>query len=217
MLFCVVSKVASRILRFYFWTVQVPDRNVLEKFEGFTKFMFVREPFQRLLSAYRNKFAGNDRLKEEWLKYERKIIRKYRPETPEGSLESGDVVVTFKEFIGYLITNGMEEGFDWHWKPFENICRPCFFKYDFIGRYEYLGEEVEFLKKKAEVEIDKPFPPMRESKSHVELLDYYSTLPPEWILRLGEIYEVDFKLFGYSFPGPLESLVTNFTSHSKEK
>ena len=207
MLYCIVPKVATRVLRGYFHTGHISDGNVKERFQNYTRFMFVREPFQRLLSAYRDKFKNPDHYKEKWMKYERKMIRKYRPETPEGGLESGEVVVTFKEFIGYLITNGMEEGFDWHWKPFENICRPCFLTYDFIGRYEHLQDDANFLRKEGNTQIKKPFPPMQESKSDTELVDYYSTLPPEWILRLGEIYEIDFKLFGYPFPGPLESLV----------
>ena len=170
--------------------------------------MFVREPFQRLLSAYRDKMAGQDRLKEKWLLYERKIIQKFRPGTPERGLENGDVVVTFKEFVEYIISEGRRDGFDWHWKPFEEICRPCDITYDFIGRYENIEDDVQLLKIVGHaIHIENLFPPFRESKSDVELLEYYSTLPPEWIIRLGKIYEVDFKMFGYPFPGPVESLV----------
>ena len=44
-----------------FWALNKPDR--LYRLENFTKFLVVREPFERLLSAYRDKLQQFSSLK----------------------------------------------------------------------------------------------------------------------------------------------------------
>ena len=55
------------------------------------------------------------------------------------------------------------------------------------------------------------FPDYRPSKSQPYMMEYYSQLTKDEISRLGKIFELDFKLFGYDFPGPLKDLLKNKT------
>lgn len=43
------------------------------------------------------------------------------------------------------------------------------------------------------------------------MLEYYSQLTEDEIFRLGQSFELDFKLFGYDFPGPLKEVLQNKT------
>ena len=71
------------------------------------KFVWVRHPFERILSAYRNKLE-HPFTDEFQLRYGRKIIQKFRPLASKESLQSGaDVSVT--EFIKYLIQTGVQQ------------------------------------------------------------------------------------------------------------
>ena len=70
----------------------------------FDKFVWVRHPFERILSAFQNKLEHpfTDKFQ---IRYGRQIVKKFRPNASEDSLERGnDVSIT--EFIKYLIKTG---------------------------------------------------------------------------------------------------------------
>ena len=53
------------------------------------------------------------------------------------------------------------------------------------------------------------FPEYQPSKTKSHVLDYFSQLAKGEIVQPGRLFELDFKLFGYSFPGPLEEIFKN--------
>lgn len=60
------------------------------------------------------------------------------------------------------------------------------------------------------------FPKYRPSKTQPYMREYYSELTTSEISQLYEIFELDFKLFGYDrLPGPLEKLIKNTTVSEK--
>ena len=93
-----------------------------------------------------------------------------------------------------------------HWRSYEQIC-PCEVDYDFIGHFENLGEEAPHLLRTIGVDHYVIFPDYHPSRSKPYLLEYFSQLSKEEIFKLGKFYELDFKLFGYDFPGPLKEFV----------
>lgn len=70
----------------------------------FDKFVWVRHPFERILSAFQNKLERpfTDKF-QMW--YGRQIVKKFRPNASEDSLERGNDVSS-TEFIKYLIKTG---------------------------------------------------------------------------------------------------------------
>ena len=44
------------------------------------------------------------------------------------------------------------------------------------------------------------FPVVRTSQVSSDFLEYYSEVPKEIILKLGEAFRSDFEMFGYAFP-----------------
>ena len=159
--------------------------------------MFVREPFARLASAYR------DKIKSPWFK--RFVIQNKDKQR-----------ASFSNFIKSILSSNettlhkLGHVEDQHWQSYEQIC-PCEINYDFIGHFENLGEEAPQLLKIIGVDDYVTFPEYHPSKSAPYMMNYYSQLAKDEIFQLGKFYNLDFKLFGYDFPGPLELVLKNKT------
>ncbi|XP_028176311.1 carbohydrate sulfotransferase 11 [Ostrinia furnacalis] len=116
-------------------SVPKPERDYM--LDSYHKMIIVRNPFERLLSAYRNKLEGDlpsaryfqDRVG-------RRIIKAFRENPSNESLELGHDV-TFREFALFL-TNKSEELTDVanneHWQPITSLCHPCLIKYTLVGK-----------------------------------------------------------------------------------
>ncbi|XP_071440162.1 carbohydrate sulfotransferase 11 [Hetaerina americana] len=163
----------------------------------FTKFVFVRHPFERLLSAYRNKLEQHYLSSQYFhMRFGRHIVKHYRQNPSKDSLIKGDDV-TFQEFSAYL-TNPDNNSFNEHWKPIFDLCHLCIIDYDIIGKYETLYEDAEFILKQIG-KSDIMFPrAVKPSKTLSKLQKYYSTLSHKVINDLYNIYKMDFELFEYN-------------------
>ena len=210
-------------MRRVFYHFNVPHANIrLSSFpideqkrimETYFKFIVVREPFERLVSAYKDKFLYPRPEDHLMLKYHGKaILNNFRPNASKRALEELNDI-TFKEFIQYIVTKGSNEtnrAMNWHWDNYENICGMCGVDYDFIAHYETLEEDMAALKQVVHQFTGDSesfnFASSKASNSSSELLTYFSQIPLEWINRLGVIYRSNFEMFDYSFPGPLKRL-----------
>ena len=223
-LYRITPKVASRQWREMLYSfLGKPRRNPLlnqyppdeqrQKWETYFKFTFVREPFERILSAYKDKFVY-PRFPRPMLQYHgRSILRTVRPNASKSVLDKLDDI-TFREFIEYLVTKGSDKTtpvMDWHWDNYVNICGMCAVNYDFMGHYETFDQDLADFKEAAGLS------PLQARRSDARannksstasslLNDYYSKIPTEWINILGRLYRANFEMFGYNFPGPLKSL-----------
>jgi len=177
------------------------DYNVAERkviLRNYYKAMFVREPFERLASAYRNK------VKTVWFK--RFVIS-----NKTGEELKKEAAVPFSTFIKSVLASnattfpGRGHIEDQHWRTYEKVC-PCEVDYDFIGHFENLSEEAPQLLKIIGVDDYVTFPEYHPSKAKPYVTEYYSQLTKDEIVQLGRLYELDFKLFGYDFPSPLEEV-----------
>lgn len=76
--------------------------------------------------------------------------------------------------------------------------------YDFIGRQETLRADAERLLSALKLEKDVAFPASPENATALRHLPrWFEPVPPRDRRRLYEIYEPDFKLFGYPKPQEL--------------
>ncbi|XP_041463716.1 carbohydrate sulfotransferase 11-like [Lytechinus variegatus] len=180
----------------------------------FTKFMFSRHPFTRVLSAFRDKLAPNNSLlfQRKWPKqdvnwierYGIPIIEKYRGAEAAAFIKPNlrtKYDLKFSEFVDYLIdTNPLS--FDKHWNLVSVMCRPCDVKYDIIGKYETLDDDADFILRSANVDPSVKYPQASKSATNSSSLDilkkYYSQLTRDQLQKLYEVYKRDFELFDYS-------------------
>ena len=185
------------------------EESVAKRLESHFKFLFVREPFHRLLSGYRDKFFGKNRIYTNG--FRRMIVRAFRPEeVEEVGTETNNV--TFTEFLTFILSVSNPLTRDVHWRQIHQLCFPCAFEFNFIGHFETLEEDAAYLLKKAGLDDRVTFPPVRSSQASSDFMTYYSQVPREVIFKLGEAFRSDFEMFGYPFPGPLKSLLRNYTN-----
>ena len=170
--------------------------------KSYYKAMFVREPFARLASAYR------DKTRTPWFK---KFLIPNKTNEELGKEKKAPFSTFIKSVISTNETTVSRQGIqDQHWRSYEQIC-PCEVNYDFIGHFENLAEEAPELLKIIGVDDYVTFPEYRPSKTTPYMLKYYSQLTADEIFQLGQLFDLDFKLFGYDFPGPLEEVLKKKT------
>ncbi|KAK5848540.1 hypothetical protein PBY51_006145 [Eleginops maclovinus] len=185
-----------------------PRPEIRAKLKQYTKFLYVRDPFVRLISAYRSKFQHpNEYFYKE---YGRHILRLYANQTdPPLTLDEANASgmrVSFQNFIQYLLDplTVKKEPFEPHWRQMHRLCHPCLIKYDFVGHQETLQQDATQLLKILMLQEDIRFPPSYENMTtSAFLLDWFSTVPLEDRRKLYTLYEEDFRMFGYKRPEKL--------------
>jgi len=166
-----------------------------------TTAIFVRHPFERILSAFRDKLEdphvmGRQTNEFYYNKYGRRIVMHYRKEKVTGRSYK---YPRFSEFLDYLLDKDLRYD-DEHWAPFYKECTPCHINYTFIGHFETLYWDVHLLAHKTDlVELwDDPTDYFQSKTFHEVSREYFGQVEKEVIRSLYKRYKIDFELFGYS-------------------
>lgn len=153
---------------------------------------FSRNPWDRLVSGYKNKalegkFAYIFKRPCEWLK-------------------RGMPPLTFKQFVTCMLDRSKGPGtplssstaalqINEHWMPLYTIAVPCIANYTLIADFEHFNndtaEALKILNLKATLTHRNP---TKQTKS---LSDWYDELDWNMIEDLKELYKYDFQIFGY--------------------
>ncbi|XP_042885250.1 carbohydrate sulfotransferase 11-like isoform X3 [Penaeus japonicus] len=116
-----------------------------EMFATYKKFLFVRHPFDRVLSAFKDKLESYDKtsIYDFHKEIGARIQKKYRGEDTNTDGHN----TTFSEFIRFIseLGHGTFEQRNEHWLSVHEICNPCAVKYDFVGKYEHLKEDANYV------------------------------------------------------------------------
>ncbi|XP_076446310.1 carbohydrate sulfotransferase 11-like [Babylonia areolata] len=171
------------------------------------KFVFVRDPLERLLSAWRNKFQSNFSTSIAFRRaYVHRIVQRYRDVSNRSSLgrrASGRLMIGFDEFLRYVVDRSAG-GMDEHWERFHRLCLPCAVHYDFVGKYETMEEDaghvLQLLNASHKVSFPKRSAFYLHKPTSVFVSQYYRNLSASLLKRVAESYDVDFDLFNYSVP-----------------
>lgn len=173
------------------------NADVAFRLKNYMKFTFVRHPFERLISAYNNKLVEDNSFYR--LNYGRKIIRRYRMNPSERSLELGDDV-RFDEFVQYVIDEWKTgQLMDVHWRPMADLCTPCYVHYDVIGKFETLKQDADFVLNSINQTRVHEFPRFHPAISKSSTKLYADQLTEEQLNSIFfHVYKYDFELFDYS-------------------
>ena len=178
---------------------------------GVTSLLVVREPFVRLLSAYRDKLENFT--PPYYKKLARAIVTQHREAATSvlGQIKTSSP--TFHEFVAYLVSK-YESGtmsFDEHWAPYYKFCTPCAVNFSVIAKVEtlardsayvvhqlglghILGRKVRNRRMRLRTVMNKS----RDGKNTFALLKYcFGQLNKEMLDKLLNIYGIDFEMFGY--------------------
>ncbi|CAH2328434.1 carbohydrate sulfotransferase 9-like isoform X1 [Pelobates cultripes] len=170
-----------------------PKEKQCLRLANYTKVIFTRDPLQRIVSAYRDKFfhaAGYHGIQLP------KIIKaKFRKN--KTCLEN----VSFDEFVHYILENKPKTN-DVHWRPFYHLCDPCNINYDILGKFETLKPDSDYVLKVIGAPPGLKYPEVKqfnESRTDAKTsAGYYNQLPLDLLQSLLEIYSLDFYLFDYA-------------------
>ena len=168
---------------------------------NYYKFVFVRHPFTRILSAFRNKINPGDTYYQRT--YGSKVLRLFR-KSASATAKLRGVGVTFPEFVQYIIyLHKHNQRFDEHWAPFHTLTFPCQIKYDFIGKLENQIEDAEqvlssgFHMNSSNVKFPTETANHKTGSSAESAEKAYKDIPEEYMEQLREVYKFDFMLFDY--------------------
>ncbi|XP_058685499.1 carbohydrate sulfotransferase 8-like isoform X3 [Poecile atricapillus] len=94
-----------------------------EFLSNYTKVMFTRHPFERLVSAYRDKLLHSEPF------YSTTVANEIRAMFRKNTNSSEKV--SFQEFVNFIIAKP-PHSLDIHWKPMFLLCDPCNIHYDVL-------------------------------------------------------------------------------------
>lgn len=172
--------------------------------DGYTKFLIIRHPFERILSIFSSKFKSTKYNKFNREVLDRAVIKYIRKKVPEeqlGKLHD----VTFEEFLRFCLLVSKNppvqdlKVFQYHdfWKTMNDLCYPCAIKYTQIGNFDTIVRDSHHVLKLIGSKVDFPIDMLpRETNENVK--NTYSKLPKDLIKDIRKYYEYDMKIFGYS-------------------
>ncbi|XP_063420151.1 carbohydrate sulfotransferase 11-like [Mytilus trossulus] len=173
---------------------------IQKKLQTYKKLVFVRDPFERLLSAFKDKMFRKD--PPFFRNIAEKIIRLKRSKEVNHSDE-----IKFVEFVKYLTDpDTFESSYEQHWAKYENLCQPCLVNYDFIGKFETMKNDISRTFKYLDIKIfnETVFPDRSVSYKNTEsskiTQTFYNQLPEMYLKRLWHLYKIDFQMFSYQMP-----------------
>ncbi|XP_077150770.1 carbohydrate sulfotransferase 8-like [Ranitomeya variabilis] len=169
-----------------------PPSRQKEFLANYTKVMFTRDPLERVVSAYRDKFLHDN------VYYGKTIANLIKKSLGIQSKTN----ITFEQFANY-ITKEKPYYRDTHWKPMYQLCEPCNIQYDFIGKFETLADDADFVLKIIRAPKNLKYPTMKhhsnEPRTNEDIsIQYLEMLPPILFRKLLSVYSLDFSIFGYS-------------------
>ncbi|XP_045197269.2 carbohydrate sulfotransferase 14-like isoform X2 [Mercenaria mercenaria] len=143
--------------------------------------MMVREPLERLLSAYRDRRAYAKHFK--------------------------DPSFSFTKYL-QLILDEQVKNINRHIYPYFERCRPCEMQYDFIGLQNHFHDDIrtvlQYIGASGKVDIPKRNKTGYTSESSDRLLKlYFRKVPNDMLNKLWEKYYKDYYIFGFPYPSHL--------------
>ncbi|XP_061778107.1 carbohydrate sulfotransferase 8-like [Nerophis ophidion] len=178
-------------------------QGITRRLGTYTKVLFVREPLERMVSAYRDKFENPNNYYHSL--FGKPIISKYRVNASRAALDSGNGV-TFQEFVHYLLDVHRPVGMDIHWEAANQLCNPCLIDYDFIGKFENMDDESNLLLRLAGAPGNLTLPsfkdrnPADKRTSSQITQKYFAQVGALERQRVYDFYYMDYLMFNYSKP-----------------
>ncbi|XP_071481620.1 carbohydrate sulfotransferase 11-like [Diadema antillarum] len=169
-----------------------------EIFTSYTSFFFVRNPYSRVLSAYLEKVLYHPESK-----IQNELTEWFKEHHPGQTHENQSQPFTYREFVTHYMKAGEKNQ---HWEDMNKLCFPCHVNYDFIGHYETLKPDSDFILDLANAPANVRFPtPQKKptySSDEETLAKFYSQLTDQDLdhLTVSRGFATDATMFGYQMP-----------------
>ncbi|GAB0089549.1 Carbohydrate sulfotransferase [Sergentomyia squamirostris] len=181
------------------------ELEILTALDDSVSLIIVRHPFERLLSAYRDKMQ-NPETDSPYKALSKYIVKKFR----KGNDSYSPEMPTFSEFVNYILKEDhAHHELCVHWRPIVDLCTPCQVNFNVIAKFETLDEDQKYILETANISdiiseqwrnVGKPM------KRTIE--EFYNELSEQQVSELFELYKSDFEIFDYS----INNFIRNNTS-----
>ena len=192
--------------------IQMSDiKNATErqyKLEHYKTILVVRNPFERLYSAYVDKFINAYGDYGTFKPY-RDVTKKLFPDIKP---TNGGLFITFEQFLKMVIlakTTDLDylavPRRDQHWKTINQLCSPCQVRYDFILKLHMLNHEKELI---LPLFNATDLPHMNTATSHKknvfkvtipDIMTAYRNVTLDLLQQINITYRQDLEMFDYGF------------------
>ncbi|XP_035697496.1 carbohydrate sulfotransferase 9-like isoform X1 [Branchiostoma floridae] len=187
------------------------DNEILRRLETYIKFIVVRDPLERLASSWKNKFMDIRGAMRYWfIEHYQSMLETIGDNEPGEKITYQDVNWKHIPFLAFIraIARNQTRWMNPHWQPVYQLCSPCQVNWDYIAHTETLVEDFHlFFKKAGIVGRENIIPKMEERVGSRFYLEGFMKIPLEEIQRIGELYQSDYDMFGYSFQEDLDNLM----------
>ena len=177
---------------------------------NFYKFVVVRHPLDRLVSAYMDKVhkyplkgLKNTEPHYNWLR--KKIYQYVHPDEyrkwydKNGSLE---IEISFVDFISYWLgTQGAQK--DEHLIPIVDVCAPCHVRYHYYGNFETYEQDAAVLVQKVGAtmgNLRRGFHILNPLETSTIATELYQELSQEQRIQVLEVLSKDIDFYYHLFP-----------------
>ena len=169
------------------------------KLSNYIKFMVVRHPMDRLLSAYRDKMRGRD---VTYNHLANSVVKQFRQ-----NKTNMEKFPTFLEFVRMVLSN-VSLANEPHWSKYFYNCDPCQVKYDYVLKLETMQHDMDMLLSKVfQKEMQYVFVRklnyfLASTKAEVTFphrLGQYEALSKKQVFDLSRKFEHERDFFGYRF------------------
>lgn len=152
-------------------------------------FIFVRDPFDRLVSAYMDKFhnspAGSSCY---WCKETKRVLSRSRKEEIHNNS-----TLTFEEFLQYSLQHDND-----HWRTYLAHSDPCQLNFSFIGKYESRDQDISVLLQQLYGDTPFNFPKTNSKTRSMNVDDFYKPVSSTTLQSIANKYKDDCIMFGYN-------------------
>ena len=173
------------------------------------KMTIVRQPLERLLSAYRDKIEGAIKRSvpshgnvNYANKLKKNIFSTLHPQLYEQWVndKSMEYRVPFSDFIQFVIDKPNAK-LNMHYRPIINLCSPCMVKYNFYGLFDHFIQDTQILVTKLGSKLNKIPGANQGSNSTASLLNsYYSQLSQDLKEQLFRDWYKELEFYYYLYP-----------------
>ncbi|XP_078699329.1 carbohydrate sulfotransferase 12-like [Branchiostoma floridae x Branchiostoma belcheri] len=192
------------------------EEEVSLRLATYKKIIVVRDPLERLASAWLDKFVITpERLGR--FGFVRRIRRRLESlqshtlidelsKINEERTDNDPKRVSFREFL-FAISHQMER--NQHWLSFNRLCAPCKIDYDFVAHTDTIASDIRLFLKQNNITANEDVLPKHQSRNVNNgnvFKDFYGRVPIDEILPLQKVFQKDFDMFGYSFEEDLAKI-----------
>ena len=182
------------------------DSERLYKLKNYWKFMIVRNPLERLLSAYLNKLSHpipkQDKLTG-FLATARSIVKAHNPDLYRAWMsDSNNTQPIYLDFESYLkwIIRSSNYTLNEHFAPLVVLAQPCRVKYNFYGNFKSFSWDMNGVVEKLHAPKEYFIHRQSEQNTKVHVIEKYSEVSTEVKQQLLQhIYE-DMDFYYSLFP-----------------